>query len=190
MSCMGSLVCWVLHRAAWQGLNNTQGSKRKTGSGPCRPTRPETLFVAWLLLEKAQQVATGRREGRSPAFPPKLRSSCPGPPVCAAAPSTARTSCSAPKTQKTHSSHIWCPLRWWWAWVASRAPETKWLNVCLALCIFAQWISGNNLSLDFQNLNVNRGLLWRKYATKLQNYILFNTGTFMSCFALFFYVQT
>lgn len=103
MSCKGSLVCWVLHRAAWQGLNKSQSSKRMTGRGPCRPAHPGSPFVAWLLLEKAQQVATGRRGGWSPASPPELQSSCLVLHFCAAALPRARTSCSVSGKQRDRS---------------------------------------------------------------------------------------
>lgn len=108
MSCRASLVCWALHRAAWRGLNNTQSSKRMTGRGLCWPAHPGSLFVAWLLLQKAQQVATGRRGGWSPASPPELQSSCRVPHFCAVALPRARTSRSVSGKQWDRSSHVWC----------------------------------------------------------------------------------
>lgn len=107
-SCRGSLVCWALHRAAWRGLNNTQSSKRMTGRGLCWPAHPGSLFVAWLLLQKAQQVATWRRGGWSPAFPPELQSFCLVPGFCAVALPRARTSRSVSGKQRDRSSHVWC----------------------------------------------------------------------------------
>lgn len=138
MCCMGSLVCWVLHRAAWQGLNKTQSSKRMTGSGPCRPTHPGSPFVAWLLIEKAQQVASGRRGGWSPTSPPEQQSSCPVPRSCAVALPKARTSCSVSGKQQDHSLHVWCQSNSSEDVSVGEKPcsETIWLNVYLAHCTF------------------------------------------------------
>lgn len=103
-SCMVSLVWWILDRAAWQGLNSTQSSGRMTGSGPGRPSRPGNPFVALLLLEKAQQAATGHWGGWSPVSLPELQSSCPAPRFGAAAPTPDRTSCSESGKQQVHTS--------------------------------------------------------------------------------------
>lgn len=91
---MVSLVLWVLEGAAWQGLNSTQSSARMTGSGRDRPSRPGNPSVALLLLEKAQQAATARREGWSPVSLPELRSSCPTAHCDVGAPTPDHTSCS------------------------------------------------------------------------------------------------
>lgn len=57
---MNSVLHWILDRAAWQGLNSTQSSKRMRGSGCGRPTRPESPFVVLLWPEREQRAVIGR----------------------------------------------------------------------------------------------------------------------------------
>lgn len=98
-SCMVSLM-WSLDRSALQGLNSTQSSGRMTGSGHDRLSHPGNLFVALLLLEKAQRAATAHWGGWSLVSLPEPQSSCPAPRFDAAAPTPDHTSCSESAEQQ------------------------------------------------------------------------------------------
>lgn len=91
---MVSLLWWILDKAAWLARNSTQSLGRTIESVHGRPSHPGSLFVALLLLEKAQQAASAHSEGWSPVSLPEPRSYRPAHRFDAAALTPDRTSCS------------------------------------------------------------------------------------------------